>query len=410
MLRHSARTRARQFKDDDFQFTLELALGSAVRGWSDPGEVLTTAARIPNGDADAWVREWTASAESARDLARAAEAAGHRVSALGHYRRAATYYATTLDIIDHSAEVGRMLDLWRCQHECWERTVDLLPTPGRRIEIPYEDTTLAGWFFPAPGAQSGERRPLVVMNNGSDGATSSMATLGGSAAADRGWHWLAFDGPGQQRGLFEQGLPFRPDWEAVLTPVVDAMVARPDVDPERLAVIGVSQAGFWVPRALAFEHRFAAAVVDPGVVDVSASWTRELPERMRKELDAGNREAFDREMRIGEKLDRRLAGLLRFRGRPYGLESASPYDLYRTVLEYRLGDEVAQITTPLLITDPEHEQFWPGQPQELHDRLTCDCEIVTFTAQTGADGHCEPLAPMLREARLYDWLEDRLAQ
>ncbi len=410
MLHHSARTRARQFKNDDFQFALDLALGAAVRGGADPGEVLATTARIPNGDADAWVREWTATADGARDLARAAEAAGHRVSALGHYRRAATSYATVLDVIDHSSEAERLLDLWRRQHECWERTVDLLPTPGHRIEIPYEDTTLAGWFFPAPGAEPGERRPLVVMNNGSDGATSSMAGHGGAAAADRGWHWLAFDGPGQQRALFEQGIPFRPDWEAVLTPVIDAMVDRPDVDPERMAVIGVSQAGYWVPRALAFEHRFAAAVVDPGVVDVSASWTRDLPGRMRKELEAGNREAFDREMRIGEKLDHRLAGILRFRGRPYGLESASPYDLYRTVLEYRLGDEVAQITTPLLITDPEHEQFWPGQSLELHDRLTGDRELVAFTAHEGADGHCEPLAPMLREARIFDWLEDRLAQ
>jgi len=37
-------------------------------------------------------------------------------------------------------------------------------------------------------------------------------------------------------------------------PVVDAMVARRDVDPDRIVVIGVSQAGFWVPRALASEQ------------------------------------------------------------------------------------------------------------------------------------------------------------
>ena len=55
------------------------------------------------------------------------------------------------------------------------------------------------------------------------------------------------------------------------------MVARPDVEPRPIAVIGVSQAGYWVPRALAFEHRFAAAVADPGVVDVSTSWTEKLP-------------------------------------------------------------------------------------------------------------------------------------
>jgi hypothetical protein len=39
------------------------------------------------------------------------------------------------------------------------------------------------------------------------------------------------------------------------------------------------------------------------------------------------------------------------------------------VLRYRLGDEVNQTTTPLLITEPEDEQFWPGQSQALHDLL-----------------------------------------
>jgi hypothetical protein len=37
--------------------------------------------------------------------------------------------------------------------------------------------------------------------------------------------------------------------------------------------------------------------------------------------------------------------------------------------QYNLADVAAQITTPLLITDPEDEQFWPGQSQQLFDRL-----------------------------------------
>ena len=100
---------------------------------------------------------------------------------------------------------------------------------------------------------------------------------GGAAASERGYHWMTFDGPGQQSTWFEKGIPFRPDWEAVLGPVADAMTARADVDSDHMAVIGVSQAGFWIPRALAFEHRFAAAVADPGVVDVSARGPRSCP-------------------------------------------------------------------------------------------------------------------------------------
>jgi hypothetical protein len=193
----------------------------------------------------------------------------------------------------------------------------------------------------------------VVLNNGSDGATSQMWLAGGAAASARGYHWMTFDGPGQQAALFEQGISFRPDWEAVLTPVLDTMSARPDVDPARMAVIRVSQAGYWVPRALAFEHRPPAAVVDPGVTDVSASWTRHLPAVMRDQLRDG---------------------------------------------------EEQQITTPLLITDPEDEQFWPGQSEDLYRRLPGNKELIPFTAREGASRHCEPMARSLRETRIFDWL------
>lgn len=399
---------APQFGHDDFQSAFESALGAAYRNGSDVGEVLSTAARIKDGDADAWLREWTATAGAVWAAARAGEEGGHRVSALAHYRRAATYYATALYTIAASSELERRPEIWQRQRACWERVVDLSPVPGERIAIPYEGTTLPGWFFRAPGAVPGERRPTLVVNNGSDGATSQMWLHGGAAASERGWHWMTFDGPGQQSTLFEAGIPFRPDWEAVLTPVLDTLLARADVDPERVAVMGVSQAGYWVPRALGFEHRFAAAVVDPGVVNVATSWLDPLPGALRKELAQGRQAQFDRNMHLGELFSAATRATLSFRGEPYGVAQESRFALYRTVARYRLGDEVARIDTPLLITDPEGEQFWPGQSKQLHDLLPGVAELAPFAAADGAGRHCEPLASAARDARIFDWLEERL--
>ena len=394
------------FVDDDFQFGLEVTLGASYRQGADVGEVLATAGRITDGDADSWVHEWTALAGSVWSAAVTAEQAGHSVSALAHYRRAATYYATGLYRIAHGTEADRQREVWRRQRACWERIVDL--SGGERVEVSYESTTLPGFFFRAPGASADERRPLVIVNNGSDGATSQSWMIAGAAAAERGFHWMTFDGPGQQAALYEQGIAFRPDWENVLTPVLDAVLARGDVDAGRVAVIGVSQAGYWVTRAIAFEHRFAAAVVDPGVVDVSTSWTDGLSAATRRRLDDGDHEAFDRELRLGELFTPGLTATLRFRGEPYGRPDGSRFELYRTVGKYRLGDEVMQIRTPLLITDPEDEQFWPGQSRQLYDRLTDDRELMEFTAAEGAGRHCEPLGSALRETRIFDWLENRL--
>ncbi len=399
----------RIFKSDDFQFGYEIALGSIHGGYADAGEVLSTVGRIKDGDADAWVAEWGATAERVAGLGFEAEVGGHRLNAHDFYLRASNYYSTAAYLITHAKHPVSDVDLFRHSRECWDKAVDLAPVPGERVAIPYEDTTLPGYFFRAADAEPGEKRPLVIMNNGSDGNTALLGLFGGNAAAARGYHWLAFDGPGQQATFFLQGIPFRRDWEAVLTPVIDAVIARPDVDADRIAVIGVSQAGYWVPRALAFEHRLVAAVIDPGVVDVSASWTAALPGHMVAQLtDESGKHSFDREMGWAERFSRSTRATLNFRGEPFGMKTDSRFDLYQEVMTYKLGDELNDVTTPVLITSPEGEQFWPGQSQRLYDMLPGEKTLVEFTAAEGADRHCEPLAPGLRNARIYDWLDGYL--
>jgi hypothetical protein len=76
--------------------------------------------------------------------------------------------------------------------------------------------------------------------------------------------------------------------------------------------------------------------------------------------------------------------------------------------QYNLTDVVDQISTPLLITDPEGEQFWPGQPQQLFDKLRGAKRLIQFNASEGADSHCEPMARSLLEQRMFDWLDETL--
>jgi len=97
-----------------------------------------------------------------------------------------------------------------------------------------------------------------------------------------------------------------------------------------------------------------------------------------------------------------------FRSRPYGIDD--PYDLFTEVGKYQLRDVAGQIRTPLLITDPQDEQFWPGQSRQLFDLLPGDKEIVEFTRTEGANFHCEPMGRVLTHLRMFDWLEDQLAQ
>ena len=73
-------------------------------------------------------------------------------------------------------------------------------------------------------------------------------------------------------------------------------------------------------------------------------------------------------------------------------------------------EEVAgRIRCPMLITDPESEQFFPGQARKLYDALQCPKQMVAFTRAQGADQHCEVAAPGYRDYCIYNWLDETLA-
>ncbi len=104
-----------------------------------------------------------------------------------------------------------------------------------------------------------------------------------------------------------------------------------------------------MPRALAFEHRIAAGVVDPGGVDVSTTVLGHLPHTMIKLLEAGEREKFNRDMDWTLKISPSTRSLLALRMRPYGV--TTPYEFFPAARDYVLSDKlIAQITTPILVT------------------------------------------------------------
>lgn len=299
------------------------------------------------------------------------------------FLHAASYYAAALALIDQGDGWVEEARLWQRQRDCWDRGVRLLG--GEPLSIAYEHTTLPGAFFSAGGGV----RPLVVIDHGGRVATSSAWSAGGAAAHARGYHWMTFDGPGRQAALRRQGLVLRPDWEAVLTPLMDAILARPDVDRERVAVIGLDHAGYGVPRALAFERRLAAAVAAPGIVDASRPWLDALPAPVRTAAEDEDREGFDRELHLAGLFDPGLHDQLRRLGRDYDQSGLPLYDLSRRIGSFRLGNELAQMATPMLVYPTGPEPLWAIQSEELCARAP-DAELV------GYDGPDDD--------RVWDWL------
>ena len=254
------------FAQDNLNFQSLFSLGGAGQ-IAEVGEVIAVVSQAnatPGGATyqsvyDAFVamgnRVETAAVERAEG-----QAPRHR--ARSNFFRAAKHYASALYWVPGTSTPGAEAKVYTVMNDAFTAGMKLLDPPAERIEIRVRASDVAGWFVRP--ANDGKRRPTIIMNNGSDGQNVDMLAEGGFAALERGYNVVIFEGPGQGSQLFLENIPFRPDWEKVITPIVDVLEKRTDVNANQIAMRGISFGGLLVPRAAAFDHRIAALVADPG--------------------------------------------------------------------------------------------------------------------------------------------------
>jgi hypothetical protein len=147
-----------QFDDPLFEAWTQRFLFTMPEGGCEIGEIKATAARIPEGNRDAWYREWTATADRLFAEAEASAAHGSRVSARYLYLRASTYYRMSYPLL-----YGRPTDLrvkagYAREAEAFPHAAALFDPPIVPVAIPFAGTTLPGWFYSGgPGT-----RPLII--------------------------------------------------------------------------------------------------------------------------------------------------------------------------------------------------------------------------------------------------------
>jgi len=400
------------FDDPGFDFDAQLALGAAAYGVTEVGEVVTIVNTINAAglSSQTFVDTFLSWGDQLSNQAVEADDPGDTITGSEKALRAAAYYEHALFYVlgtTHAADEEQVYEKFRSH---WDRAAATLAPHSETVEIPYEGTTMPGWFF-APD-DSGTPRPTLILNNGSDGQASDLWVYGGAAAIERGWNALIYEGPGQGSMLFVHKQPFRDDWEKVVTPVVDFLHERSDVDHDRIALFGISMGGQLVSRAAAHEHRLAAVVTAPGAVDPYLAFPEELRTIVSSNKDETNQIWTQY---VVPDLTADQKSLLQKRLEPYGaacIDAARRGELptdFWTPMQIVQGQNITKIadriTSPVLVIDYEGEQFYPGQARQLFDLLTSPKDMVTLTAAEGAALHCSPLAPRVHNEVVFDWLE-----
>lgn len=389
--------------DADMDAQLSRTLVALAAEACDLGEALATAGRVIEGDYDSWYSEWSATARAAQAAADRSAEGGHTVTARKAYLRASEYWRQSFFFLRHDIADERLQHAWR-QHRLTFRSANpFLPFPTVATEIPFDGVTMTGYLVRASADNA--PRPTVIAPCGYDSTAEAGYCATGYMALARGYNFFVFEGPGQGGMLYEHRIPMRPDFEVPFAAAFAWLIDQPGVDPGRLAVVGRSFGGYLAPRAVAFEPRVAALVVDPGQFDFASRMTKMFgaAEQLQKVIDAdpevdAQLEALRDGPRNTEWYGSRMATL----------GAATVGDFIRRQLTFDLSDCVGAIACPTLITEGEGD--FAAQGEVLYGRLQPGIrkELKRFSEAEGGGGHCEGLGATLFEGYAFDWLDEVL--
>ncbi|MEH1836965.1 MAG: alpha/beta fold hydrolase [Nostoc sp.] len=392
------------FKDESFAFEFVRNLGFMYYGGADLGEMVATAGQIAEGDFESWYTEWDKRARRVLSRADSARGARHLVSAREAYLRASTYFRMADFYLHGNPEDPRILSASKASEEAYAKAAELTGSTWEPVQIPYEGTTLPGYFYKVD--DSGKPRPTIVFHGGFDSSREELFYFGGAPATRRGYNCLTFDGPGQGMPIREGKLPFRYDWEKVVTPAVDYALTRPEVDGDKLVLLGMSLGGYLAARAAAFEHRFKAAIFYDGVYDFGESTRASLPKDAISALDTGDKNRFEKIIDEAMKNNTALRWSVTQGNWSFGVSSFA--DFVALTAKYTMNGLADQIQCPCLVMEAEADMFFRGQPQQIYDALQVPKQLARFTSEDGAENHCQSGALAYKDQVVFDWLDETL--
>ena len=222
--------------------------------------------RLKPFNLESWYTEHSHAAQKNEDRAEKHLAQGNKVTAAEHYLRAAGFWRSSIIYLAEADE--RMMKGYARLKQNFDKTFTLIPAPFERVQIPFEGKVLNGFFYAARAPQ-GRKSPVVFNYGGADGMLMNGRADGASGPyRARGMSFLDVDGPGQGWALRMDKIYASPDTERYAKAVVDYLVSRNDVDPDRIGIHGSSMGGYTAPRACTVEKRFKACAVWSGAYNL----------------------------------------------------------------------------------------------------------------------------------------------
>jgi dienelactone hydrolase len=202
-------------------------------------------------------REMTRIGDKREAMARAAAAEGHLITARQNYFTAAAYYTMAQGPIHEDGNAVN-LALSAKKNACYDKFIQYTGHRIEKVEVPFEATSLPGYLHFPPGTSG--RVPCVVFLGGMDNFKEMLVTSPSDKFLERGIAVLTFDGPGQNEARISRNIVCTEDnFISAGKSAMDLLLARNDIDPDRIGITGISMGSFWLTQIVAHDHRYKAA-------------------------------------------------------------------------------------------------------------------------------------------------------
>lgn len=389
--------------DPWFNAQFERTLGHASVGGADLGECYALTKRLLQRDFVVWYEAWYALGEKLERQAYQYALSGQHHSAHCAYLRASNYYRTSFFFLDEHPSDPRIETAYDLSGDTFKKSLANSDLNYETLWVPFEDTVLPGYLFLPKNTDT--RCPLIIDAGGGDATKEELYFTTVVGSLQRGFACLIFDGPGQGAMLRKHKIPFRPDWEAVMTAVIDhVLMTHKIIDEQKIIVYGSSFGGYLAPRSATVEHRIAACIANPGVLNAMGSQASSFPEHIQKAIAEGDDATVNDFFTLLGQKDR-MKGFL-FASRTIRFGAATVAEMFKKTGQYELTHTAKDIQCPMIILDNEREPIKKGQAQSLFDAIAHEKKYYhCFTNQDGHGGHCQPLSHCHTNEVIFSYLQ-----
>ena len=253
------------------RWLLDNTIRAVGMDWDQPRSIYLAAPCGPEASADfAMIRQritkladasptFEAVARRRQARAEAAEQNGDLVTARENYFMASIHWGAAQWPLDTNNEQNRTYN--GRKRECYTKYAALADHRVEAAWIPLPGgQQLPAWLHLPPGYRGG-RLPVVVSLPGMDSFKEIGVAMYGDRWLSRGLAVLALDGPGQYESPVLGVYFSMPAWIATGPAVVSWLMARPEIDPDRIGFSGNSFGSFFGTIAAAHEPRIRAVSV-----------------------------------------------------------------------------------------------------------------------------------------------------